>query len=232
MPKMGIIMPKMGTGGQKKKSSRHGRKSSKTGSDSGSVGLADALFTTTQQRVLGLLFGQPGRSFFANELIELTGSGSGAVQRELRRLATSGLLTVTRIGNQKHFQANRDSPVFDELCSLVINTVGLADPIRWALLPLAEKIDLALLYGSVPKGTDTASSDVDLLVVSDELMLEDLYAVLAKAETLLDRKINPTLYTSKEFDRRRDVSNTFLARILNGKHIVLLGEEYVTSTAR
>ena len=173
MPKMGIIMPKMGTGGQKKKSSRHGRESSKTGSDSGSVGLADALFTTTQQRVLGLLFGQPGRSFFANELIGFTGSGSGAVQRELRRLATSGLLTVTRIGNQKHFQANRDSPVFDELCSLVIKTVGLADPIRRALLPLAEKIDLALLYGSVPKGTDTASSDVDLLVVSDELMLED-----------------------------------------------------------
>ena len=151
MPKMGIIMPKMGTGGQKKKSSRHGRKSSKTGSDSGSVGLADALFTTTQQRVLGLLFGQPGRSFFANELIELTGSGSGAVQRELRRLATSGLLTVTRIGNQKHFQANRDSPVFDELCSLVIKTVGLADPIRRALLPLAEKIDLHCCMNLCPK---------------------------------------------------------------------------------
>lgn len=225
-------MPKMGMNRQKGKSSRLRRQVTSVDKSSRPVGLADALFTATQQRVLGLLFGQPERSFFATELIELTGSGSGAVQRELRRLVASGLVTVTRIGNQKHFQANHDSPVFDELRSLVIKTVGLADPIRQALLPLAEKIDLTLLYGSVPKGTDTASSDVDLLVVSDKLTLEDLYVVLAETETLLDRKINPTLYTSKEFDQRRDAGNTFLMRILTGRHIVLLGEEHVTSTAR
>ncbi len=164
---------------------------------SGPVSLANALFTTTQQRVLGLLFGQPQRSFFATELIALTGSGSGAVQRELHRLAASGLVTVTRVGNQKHFQANPSSPVFKELRSLVIKTIGLADPIRHALAPLAEKIDLALLYGSVPKGTDTAGSDIDLLVVADELSLEELFAVLADVETSLDRKINPTLIHCK-----------------------------------
>ena len=232
MPNVGIIVPNMGINGQSKKSSHRRRRATRVDSASGPVGLADALFTTTQQRVLGLLFGQPDRSFFATELIELTGSGYGAVQRELQRLVASGLVTATHIGNQKHFQANHSAPVFDELRSLIIKTVGLADPIRAALSPLAEKIDLALLYGSVPKGTDTANSDVDLLVVADELALEDLYTVLAEAETLLDRKVNPTLYTSKEFDRRRNASNTFLKRVLNGKYIVLIGEEHATSGAR
>ena len=157
--------------------------------------LADALFTTTQQRVLSLLFGQPSHSFFAGELIELTGSGSGAVQRELQRLASSGLVTVTRVGQQKHHQANPDSPVFEELCGLVLKTVAMAEPIRQALEPLAHRIAVALVYGSVAKGTDTAASDIDLLVVADQVMLEDIYSALVPVETKLHRKFAPTLYT-------------------------------------
>lgn len=79
------------------------------------TGPADALFSATQQRVLALLFGQHGRSFFTNELIGLVGAGSGAVQREVGRLVESGLVTVTRIGSQKHYQANPAAPIFDEL---------------------------------------------------------------------------------------------------------------------
>ncbi len=224
-------MPKMGmrTGNRK---ARRRRPPANRDGERGPVGVADALFTSTQQRVLGLLFGQPGRSFFATELIALTGSGSGAVQRELKRLASSGLVTVTRIGNQKHYQANDTSPVFEELHSLLIKTVGPADPIRQALAPLAETIELALLYGSVPKGTDTASSDIDLLVVADELALEDLYAALAPVEASLDRKINPTLYTPREFKKRRNARNPFLTRVLEGEHMVLLGDEHGTSGTR
>ena len=232
MPILGIIMPKMGIRSTNQRASRFRRQPYIAGSVSGPIGVADALFTTTQQRVLGLLFGQPERSFFATEMIERTGSGSGAVQRELRRLAASGLVTVALIGNQKHFQANRASPVFDELCNLVIKTVGLADPIRRALTPLAKKIDLALIFGSVPKGTDTADSDIDLLVVADELTLEELFAVLAAVETSLDRKINPILYTTTEFDQRRNAGNAFLMRVLSGKHMVLIGEEHATFAAR
>lgn len=106
--------------------------------------LADVLFTSTQQRVLALLFSQPFHSFFASELIQLTGSGSGAVQRELQRLGDSGLVTVTRIGKQKHHKANPTSPVFKELRNLVIKTVAMVDPLRHALEPMAEKITLAL----------------------------------------------------------------------------------------
>lgn len=224
-------MPNMGIRTGRRKTLRRSPPANRNG-ERGPVGLADALFTTTQQRVLGLLFGQPGRSFYATELITLTGSGSGAVQRELKRLASSGLVTVTRVGNQKHYQANDTSPVFEELHSLLIKTVGLAGPIRQVLAPLAETIELALLYGSVPRGSDTASSDIDLLVVSDKLKLEDLYATLAPAEASLDRKINPTLYTAREFKKRRNARNPFLTRILEGEHMVLLGEESGTSGAR
>jgi predicted nucleotidyltransferase len=187
--------------------------------------LADALFTTTQQRLLALLFGQPSRSFFASELIELTGSGSGAVQRELKRLSSSGLVTVKRIGKQKHYQANPDCPVFEELCALVRKTVAMVEPIRRALAPLAERVTLALIYGSVAKGTATAMSDIDLLVVADDLTLEALYSALAPVESSLDRKISPTLYTTKEFEIRRAAGNPFLTRVLEGEHLILIGSE-------
>ena len=189
------------------------------------ISLADALFTTTQQRVLALLFGQPARSFFASELIRLTGSGSGAVQRELKRLVSSGLVTVKRIGRQKHFQANPDCPVFDELCAMVRKSVAMAEPVQQALAPLAEEIALALIYGSVAKGADTASSDIDLLVVADDLTLEALCAVLAPVEANLARRISPTLYSTAEFDSRRAAGNPFLTRVIQGEHIVLIGGE-------
>ena len=187
--------------------------------------LADALFTTTQQRVLSLLFGQPSRSFFASELIELTRSGSGAVQRELKRLSSSGLITVTRIGRQKHFQANADSPVFEELFGLVVKTVAMAEPVREALRPLAERISLAMVYGSAAKGFDRADSDIDLLVVADHMTLEEMYRSLAPVEARLDRRINPALYTPREFAHRKAAGNAFLARVLAGEHIVLIGSE-------
>jgi hypothetical protein len=114
---MGMIVPNMGMMEPARlKSSRVERGAS----------LADALFTGTQQRVLGLLFGQPTRSYYANELIRLAGAGSGAVQRELARLTQCGLLTMRRVGNQKHYQANPDSPLFAELCSIAQKALGLA----------------------------------------------------------------------------------------------------------
>lgn len=185
--------------------------------------LADALFSSTQQRVLGLLFGQPGSSFFATEIIARLGAGSGAVQRELKRLADSGLVSVTRVGNQKHYQANPESPIYAELCAMVRKTVGLVEPLRQALEPARDAIYLALIYGSVAKRRETASSDVDLLLVSDSLTLEDVYRLLRPAEESLGRTINPTLYTEEEFDRRLREDNAFLKRVLAGDVLMLIG---------
>lgn len=187
--------------------------------------LADAFFTTTQQRVLGLLFGQPSRSFYVSELIRLTGSGSGAVQREMKRLTSSGAVTAKLVGRQKHYQANPDNPVFKEVCEMVRKTVGMVEPVREALASLAERISLALVYGSVAKGTDTAASDIDLLVVADDLTLETLFAALAPVESKLGRRVSPVLYTRLEFRSRRASGNPFLARVLAGDHQVILCRE-------
>ena len=136
MPNLGIIVPDMGMND----SLRPG-KVSEAAARYAAASLSGALFTTTQQRVLACLFGESGRSYAVNELIQATGAGSGAVQRELARLAGSGLLTVEHVGNQKRYRANPESPVFDELRGIVLKTAGLADPLREALSPLADRID-------------------------------------------------------------------------------------------
>jgi predicted nucleotidyltransferase len=185
--------------------------------------LANALFSRTQQRVLGLLYGNPERSFFATEIFKYAGAGRGTVQRELARLGSSGLATVTRIGNQKHYRANPDTPIFSELRSVILKTSGLAEPLRDALAPLAGRIDLALIYGSVARGEAHGGSDVDLLVVASEVTLEQLFARLERAERIVGRKINPTLLTPDEFRRRRRDGNPFLKKVLAGAMIPLIG---------
>jgi predicted nucleotidyltransferase len=190
-----------------------------------STSLSDALFSTVQQRVLAYLFGQPERSFFATELIKLAGGGSGAVQRELARLTDSGLVTVKRVGTQKHYQADPKSPLFAELCSIAQKTVGLAEPLREALAPLAKRITAAFVYGSVAKRSDTAASDIDLMVVSDSLTYADLYAAVEQASARLGRKVNPTVYSRKELARRVKQKNAFVTRVMAQPRIWLIGAE-------
>jgi predicted nucleotidyltransferase len=184
--------------------------------------IADALLTRTQQRVLGILFGHPDRSFFASEIFAKAAAGRGTVQRELVRLQASGLVTVSHVGNQKHFQANQSSPIFHELRSIIRKTSGIADPIGHALEPLRKRIDLAFIYGSVARSEETAASDVDLLVVANDLALEDLLRRLARAEEEIGRVIHPALYTREEFSKRRK-SGAFVQKVLAGPIIPIVG---------
>lgn len=186
--------------------------------------LAGALFTATQQRLLGLLFGQTGRSYFVTELIELARVGRGTVQRELSRLERSGLVLTERYGNQKHYRANPDSPIFEELRAIVSKTVGVRERVRAALEQLDSRISLALIYGSLAKGSDTANSDIDVLIVSDDLTLEDVFSCVSGVESHLGRRINPTLYTTREFNNRRDNGSAFLNRVLEGPTVSLKGK--------
>jgi predicted nucleotidyltransferase len=203
-----------------------GLKSQPTSADRrADVGLADALFTKVQQRVLAVLFGNSGRSFYANEIIALAESGTGAVQRELAKLAAVGLITMRRQGNQKHYQANALSPVFDELRGLVLKTFGLADIVRTALSPLAPQIRAAFVYGSVAKAQDTATSDVDLMVVSDTVTYADVFSALEKVSSDLGRTVNPTVYTVREFDRRVHDGKAFVTRVMKQPKLWLIGDE-------
>ena len=184
---------------------------------------ADALFTKTQQRVLALLFGQAQRSFYANEIIKLAATGSGAVQRELARLEAAALVTVHRIGNQKHYQANHAAPIFAELRGIVLKTFGVADVLRETLQPLWSHIELAFIYGSLAKNTDHADSDIDLMVVGALASNSLLLATLAPASAQLGRAINPTLYTPGEFAGRVQDGKSFILRVLEQPKIFIKG---------
>lgn len=210
MPILGINMPNMGI---------------ETASDINPpiTGLADALFTQTQQRVLGLLFGQPQRRFTVSELIASTGAGSGAVQRELAKLLGSGLLTQQRNGSQKHYQANADAPIHAELVAIIQKTVGLVEPLRNAVEVLADRISAAFVYGSVAKRSDTASSDIDLMILSDTLGYGEVMAVLHSFAEQMGREVNPTIYSHEEFGRRIRESNSFLARVLEQPKLWVIG---------
>src|SRR5688572_16152044 len=175
--------------------------------------LADALFTPVQQRVLGLLFGQPERRFQSAEIIRLASSGTGAVHRQLQRLAEAGLVTVTRVGNQKHYQARKDTPIFSELRGLIVKTVGIVEPVRRALAPLEGAIRAAFIFGSVAKGEDTASSDIDVLVIADSIDYSDVFDALQVAERVLARPVRPTVLSAKEWRRQTGTKNSFAARI-------------------
>lgn len=188
-------------------------------------GLADALFSTTQQRVLGVLFGQPERSFYARELIARVGGGTGAIQRELARLEQSGLIRSERRGVQKHYQADPASPLFEELCSIARKTFGLAEPLRQALKPLAPKIRAAFVYGSVAKRQDTAHSDIDLMVIGDGVGFDEVVSAVYPLQEKLGRQINPTVFGTAEFARRLKTGAGFVTRVREQPKLWILGDE-------
>jgi predicted nucleotidyltransferase len=187
--------------------------------------LADTLFTKGQQRVLKLLFGHPERSFFANEVIRHAGGGAGAIHRELEALTEAGVLTENRIGNQRHFQANPACPIFDELRGIIRKTFGIAGVLGEALQPFTQQIAMAFVYGSIARGEETSSSDVDLFVISETLAYPDLFSALAEAEKKLARPVNPTLYKVGELERKEGEGSAFVSRILTQPKIFIIGND-------
>jgi predicted nucleotidyltransferase len=194
-------------------------------------GVASGLFGSVQQQVLALLYGQPAREFRTSEVIHLAKSGTGAVHRVLLKLDRAGLLESWRLGNQKYYRANRQSPVFQELHGLIIKTVGLAEPIRDALKSVSRQVAGAAVYGSVAKGTDTSNSDVDLLVLSDDLSHPDLYEALRPVEVAIGRPINPTLMTPGEWETKVRTPGTFAARIAQHPMVLVMGTVNDSATA-
>ena len=190
-----------------------------------STSLGDVLFTKTQKKVLGLLFGKPDETFYLNQIVRLAGVGKGAITRQLERMLASGLLTVERIGNQNHYQANKHCPIYAELLGIVRKSFGVVDVIRAALLALDAQIELAFVYGSIAKGEDTASSDIDLLVVADSLAYADLMAELVDAEQSLGRPINPSIYDKKQVKSRLNAKNAFLTRVMEQPKLWVKGAE-------
>lgn len=186
------------------------------------MSLAHAIFSNRQARLFRWLFGQPERSFFLNELLRLSGLSSASLQQELKRLSESGVLQSKRVGNLRVFKANPASPLYPELVSLTRKTCGVPVVLMQGLEPLRSKLSLALVYGSVAKQEDTSTSDVDVMLVGMDLTLAEVLQHLQSAEMALGRKVNPALYTIKEFEQRRTDPDSFVSRALSQPTIDLL----------
>ena len=180
------------------------------------------LLGRTRLSILSLLLPQPSRRLYLREIVRITGAGQGGVQRELEKLTRAGILTKTREGNLTYYGANRSNPVFEELRGLVEKTAGIAGSLRAALLPLADSIDHAFLYGSMARGDDRSESDIDLMVIGDVPFLGVVSAVSALQETL-GREVNPTVFTLKEFRRRIEEGDHFLTRVMREERTDLIG---------
>ena len=186
--------------------------------------IGEALFTKTQQRVLGLLYGQTDKSFYLNEIVRLADMGKGTVRRELEKLTSVGLLTVNKQGNQNHYQANTENPIFTELQSIVKKTFGVVGVLNSVLHAILETVDYAFVYGSVARGKEHALSDIDLMIVAEDISYTDLMEVLSVAERQLGRSINPTIFNKQELGNRIEQKQSFVTRVLSDDLLWLKGE--------
>lgn len=191
---------------------------------SNTIALMDLLFGRTRQRVLAVLLLEPGATFHLRELARLTGSHAGTLGRELDKLTESGLLLRSEQGNQVRYQANRDCPLFHELAAIFRKTHGAAAKLRQALLPLAGQIRVALMFGSAARGTLTAGSDIDLLVVGEGGFAE-LVQALYPAQEALQRDVKPVLYAPGELKARAQQGDAFVRNVLGKPVVFLMGDK-------
>jgi predicted nucleotidyltransferase len=182
------------------------------------------LLGRTRGAVLGLLFGRPDEEFHVRQIARLSGATLGPVQRELKLLAQVGILKCREVGHQLLYSANRASPVHEELRSLVIKTVGMADVLRAAMKPLAAQVQVAFLFGSFAQGQQKETSDVDLMVVGDT-SVATVAKALIEPQRRLGREINPTVYRPAEFVSKLRDGHHFLSAVMDSPKVFVIGDK-------
>lgn len=185
-----------------------------------------ALFGKTRQVLLGLFYGHVDQSYYVRQILRAVDLGQGAVQRELSRLTTAGLLRKEQKGHQVYYQANPDSPLFAELKNLVVKTVGMGDLLRLGLQKLADQIQVAFVYGSLAEGRETNDSDIDLMVVG-EVTFKEVTSTLYPLQEQLGREINFSVVPPGEFRRKIKGGNHFLKSMLQTPKIFIVGDQRV-----
>jgi uncharacterized protein len=185
---------------------------------------ATILFGKTRRAVLALLYGHPTEAFYLRQIAQIAGTGLGAAQREMGHLTAAGIVARRVSGRQVYFQANQKSPIFADLRNIVVKTFGVADLLRFALEELAGRIRVAFVYGSLARGQENDSSDVDVMVVGDATFAE-VVSVLAPCQEKLGREINPTVYPGQEFRSRLTRDHPFLREVLRQTKLFLIGNQ-------
>lgn len=204
-PKLGTFVPRMGT-------------------LLGKTGLSDALFSKTQQALLGLFFANVDESYHLREIVRKSNVGQGTVQRTLAKLSEAGIIEREQRGRQTFYSANRECSIFADLHRLVIKTIGVAKQLAEKLKTLEDKISIAFIYGSFARGDETGKSDIDLLVIG-KIKLSDVVKVMSGLQPTLAREINPTVFEPEEYRQKLNQGHHFLTSLLKEPRIFLIGDE-------
>jgi len=205
VPKRGTIVPEMSTGPYKED-------------------ISQTLFGKTRRAVLSLLYSHVDEAFYLRQIVRVAEVGLGAVQRELKLLSDAGIIQRIVRGRQVYYQANTQCPVFGELKALVIKTVGIAAIVQAALAPLADRIRIAGIYGSIARSEEHRGSDVDLLVVG-KVTFAEIVSALDQAQKTINREINPTVYPVNEFQSKLSAGHHFLSTIVEKPMFFLFGDK-------
>jgi predicted nucleotidyltransferase len=197
----------------------------KMGTVQGNNNLGTTLFGKARRGILSLLYGHADEEYYLRQIARTTGIGIGPVQRELKQLTDSHIIRRRVQGRQVYYQANPDSPIFKELKSLITKTTGIVDTLRSVLAPIAEDIDLAFVYGSLARGDENSSSDIDLMIVGKPTFAE-ISTKLHPSQEKLGREINFTIYPAFEFKSKISEGGHFLNNVLSEPKIFIIGDEY------
>lgn len=187
--------------------------------------LAGALFTKTQQKVLALIYTRPDKSFYTKEIIRNTGMGVATIKRELDRMVSAGILSMEKIGNQHHYKANAECPIYHELFEITKKTMGVAGTLSQALSLLGGNIEWAFIFGSVAGGKESSFSDIDLMIIGN-VGYADAVNALYDAQESLGREINPKIYSKEEWLQMKKTDNAFVGDVLSKPRINVMGKEY------
>lgn len=187
--------------------------------------LSDVLFSEYRKRILGLLLLHPEQSYHVRELARLTHTSAGTLHKELSKLSNAGILQGKRVGNQQHYSANVQCPIFEELASIFRKTSGLVDVIAGALSSVKNQIQFAIVFGSVARGEQQSNSDIDVMVIGD-IGFGDVVTLLHDSQAILKREINPVVYSMASFKSRVEKNDSFIQAVLNKPKLFIIGTEY------
>ncbi|RLB82186.1 MAG: hypothetical protein DRH17_06560 [Deltaproteobacteria bacterium] len=182
------------------------------------------LFTSKVRiELLSAFFLHPDTAFYVREIARITGEDYKNVSLELRNLEEIGLLRSRKQGNLKYFSLNKEFLIYEELKSIFLKTRGAVAVLKDALSKV-RGIDFAFIYGSLASGTETAESDIDMMVIG-RIALERLLKLIREPEGILAREINPSLFDLAEVNRRVKAKDPFITEVLSSPKIMLVGDE-------
>ena len=186
--------------------------------------LLDALFPRTRRAILTATLMDAAREWYLSNLARHIGVSPSSLQRELAGLVEAEILRRRVDGNRVYYRAEVNNPIFGDLRGLLLRTAGLKDVLAECLAGFRSRIDVAFVYGSVARGDESASSDVNLMIIGG-VGLSELAPAVKDAEARLLRPVNPSVYRAEEVVAKLRAGHHFLGTVMGGAKLFIVGGE-------